>query len=71
MILNEKQYAITITHLKEFQEAFAEVYAYDTSTANLNEQMRRQLHLDSINSQIETLKQEIQEYQKLKSDSLA
>jgi HTH-type transcriptional regulator / antitoxin HipB len=70
MILNEKQYAITKAHLKKFQEAFAEVDVYDISTANLNEQMRRQLHLDAINSQIETLEQEIQEYQKLKTGKI-
>ncbi len=70
MILNERQYAITKAHLKKFQEAFAEVEAYDASTANLNEQMRRQLHLDAINNQIETLEQEIQEYQKLKTGKI-
>jgi HTH-type transcriptional regulator / antitoxin HipB len=70
MILNERQYAITKAHLKKFQEAFAEVDVYDISTANLNEQMRRQLHLDAINSQIETLEQEIQEYQKLKTGKI-
>jgi HTH-type transcriptional regulator / antitoxin HipB len=67
MILNERQYSITKAHLREFQEAYAEVNAYDTSAANLNEQMHRQLHLDAISSQIETLEQEIQEYQKLKN----
>ncbi len=66
MILNERQYSITKTHLREFQEAYAEVDAYDISAADLNAQMRHQLHLDAINSQIETLEQEIQEYQKLK-----
>jgi HTH-type transcriptional regulator / antitoxin HipB len=70
MILNERQYAITKAHLKKFQEAFAEVEAYDASTADLNEQMRRQLHLDAISSQIETLEQEIQEYQKLKTGKI-
>jgi ribosome-binding protein aMBF1 (putative translation factor) len=70
MILNERQYAITKAHLKKFQEAFTEVEAYDASTADLNEQMRRQLHLDAINSQIETLEQEIQEYQKLKTGKI-
>jgi HTH-type transcriptional regulator / antitoxin HipB len=70
MILNERQYAITKAHLKKFQEAFFEVDVYDISTANLNEQMRRQLHLDAINSQIETLEQEIQEYQKLKTGKI-
>jgi HTH-type transcriptional regulator / antitoxin HipB len=67
MILNERQYSISKTHLREFQDAYAEVNAYDTSAADLNEQMRHQLHLDAINSQIETLEQEIQEYQKLKT----
>ncbi len=70
MILNERQYAITKAHLKKFQEAFFEVDVYDISTANLNEQMRRQLHLDAINSQIETLEQEIKEYQKLKTGKI-
>ncbi len=70
MISNERQYSITKTHLREFQEAYAEVDAYDISAADLNEQMRRQLHLDAISSQIETLEQEIQEYQKLKSGKI-
>jgi HTH-type transcriptional regulator / antitoxin HipB len=70
MILNERQYAITKAHLKKFQETFAEVEAYDASAADLNEQMRHQLHLDAINSQIETLEQEIQEYQKLKTGKI-
>jgi HTH-type transcriptional regulator / antitoxin HipB len=70
MILNERQYSISKTHLREFQDAYAEVNAYDTSAADLNEQMRHQLHLDAINSQIETLEQEIQEYQKLKTGKI-
>jgi HTH-type transcriptional regulator / antitoxin HipB len=70
MILNERQYGLTQSHLGKFQSTAVDLAAKARAALDLNEQMRFQTHLDAIQSQIETLQQELQEYQKLKTDKI-
>jgi HTH-type transcriptional regulator / antitoxin HipB len=70
MIFNERQYGITQAQLRKFQAAIAETTANAASETNLNQQLRYQVHLDALNSQIESLEQELKEYQKLKTGKI-
>jgi hypothetical protein len=63
MIKNEKQYAITKKKLKNFQDAL-ELIASSNEDHN---SLGYRLKFDSINSQMEDFKNEIAEYEKLKS----
>jgi HTH-type transcriptional regulator / antitoxin HipB len=66
MIFNERQYGITQAQLRKFQTAVQKLAASEVPNADLNNQLRHQAHLDSMNSQIESLQQELQEYRNLK-----
>lgn len=70
MILNERQYGLTQAHLKKFQANAADLAANAESATDLNQQLRYQVHLDALQSQIETLQQELQDYHKLKTDKI-
>jgi HTH-type transcriptional regulator / antitoxin HipB len=70
MIFNERQYGITQAQLRKFESAVADISTNAASATNLNQQMRYQAHLDALNSQIESLQQELQEYQKLKAGKI-
>jgi HTH-type transcriptional regulator / antitoxin HipB len=70
MIFNERQYGITQAHLRKFESAVADIVTNAASATDLNQQMRYQAHLDAMNSQIESLQQELQEYQKLKAGKI-
>jgi HTH-type transcriptional regulator / antitoxin HipB len=70
MISNERQYAITCSELKKFQASLEEIDRKSLSTMDFNEQMRHKLYLDALSSQIESFKEEIEEYERLKSGTV-
>ncbi len=67
MILNETQYDLTKASLEHFQDSVTEIAAYEPAIDNLNEQLRRQLHLDAAQSQVAILVAEIAVYEQLKT----
>jgi HTH-type transcriptional regulator / antitoxin HipB len=70
MIFNERQHGITQAQLRKFEVAVADIATNLALATDLNQQMRYQAHLDAMNSQIESLQQELQEYQKLKAGKI-
>lgn len=70
MISNERQYAITKSELKKFEASLAELVTKSPSTTDFNDQMRHQLYLDALNSQIDSFNEEIEEYERLKSGTV-
>jgi HTH-type transcriptional regulator / antitoxin HipB len=70
MISNERQYAITCSELKKFQASLAEIEQKNLPAIDFNEQMRHQLYVDALNSQIDSFKKEIEEYDRLKSGTV-
>jgi HTH-type transcriptional regulator / antitoxin HipB len=70
MIFNERQHGITQAQLRKFEVALADIATNAALATDLNQQMRYQAHLDALNSQIESLQQELQEYQKLKAGKI-
>jgi HTH-type transcriptional regulator / antitoxin HipB len=70
MISNERQYSITRAELKKFAVSLAELETKSPSTMDCNDQMRHQLYLDALNSQINSFKEEIAEYERLKSGTV-
>jgi HTH-type transcriptional regulator / antitoxin HipB len=70
MILNERQHGLTQAHLRKFQSTAADLAQAVVLADSPNQKLRAQAHLDAINSQIETLQQELQEYQNLKSGNI-
>lgn len=69
MILNERQYGITKTKVKEFKQAIAKLSDSHQPT-DINEQIRYQAHLDTLNSQLEEFQEEIREYEELKKGDI-
>ena len=69
MILNERQYGITKTKVKEFTEAIAQLNDRPNSE-DINEQIRLQAQIDALNSQLEEFQEEIVEYEQLKQGSI-
>ena len=69
MILNERQYGITKTKVREFEEAIAKL-SNSPQPESLNEQIRHQAHLDTLNSQLEEFYEEIKEYEELKKGDI-
>lgn len=69
MILNERQYGITKTKIKEFERAKAEL-SHSPEPETLNEQLRRKAHLNILNSQLEEFYEEIAEYEELKKGDI-
>jgi ribosome-binding protein aMBF1 (putative translation factor) len=65
MIQNERQYKITQTKLREFEDAIAELKTLPAPTTR-NEQLDYQLYFNAFTSQIEEFKEEIAEYEQLK-----
>lgn len=65
MILNERQYLITRTKIKEFESAIAEL-SNQTPSDDLNEQILDQATLDGLESQLEEMREEVEEYERLK-----
>lgn len=69
MILNERQYGITKTKVKEFEQAIAKLNS-DRQPTDINEQIRHQAHLDTLHSQLEEFLEEIKEYEELKQGNI-
>jgi len=69
MILNERQYGITKTKVKEFEQAIAKLRDSPEPT-DINEQIRHQAHIDILNSQLEEFQEEIKEYEELKKGDI-
>lgn len=72
MIKNEQQYQISLDWLRRFEQSLAE---FDRNDQLKDKQTRWQLHRDSYQSQVDELKLEIAEYERLitcdKSQSIA
>ncbi|MDJ0743690.1 MAG: helix-turn-helix transcriptional regulator [Xenococcaceae cyanobacterium MO_167.B27] len=69
MILNERQYGITKTKIKEFEQAKAKL-SNSPVPENRNEQLRQKAHLDTLNNQLEVFRREIKEYEELKKGDI-
>ena len=69
MILNERQYGITKTKIKEFEEALAKLNS-NPIPETINEQLRHQAHIDIVNSQLEEWNEEVKEYEELKKGEI-
>lgn len=69
MILNERQYGITKTKIKEFEEALGKLNS-SPIPETLNEQLRHQAHIDIVNSQLEEWNDEVREYEELKKGDI-
>lgn len=67
MIKNEKQYGITRNKLKKFQEAHDVIL----ETQKDVDPLLLKVQLDSINSQMDTLKREIEEYEEVKEGKIS
>lgn len=62
MIANERQSSITRAKLKQFEMALAELKTQSTSAMDANDLLKHQLYLDAIESQIDSFKAEIADY---------
>lgn len=69
MILNERQYGITKTKIKEFEQARAKL-SNSPVPENRNEQLRHKAYLDTLNNQLEVFRREIKEYEELKKGDI-
>jgi ribosome-binding protein aMBF1 (putative translation factor) len=69
MILNERQYAITKAQIRKFELALMKVQESEIPK-DLNGQLRRQNHLDALESQLEEMHEEVEEYEKLKAGKI-
>lgn len=69
MILNERQYGITKTKVKEFKQTIAKLNN-SPKPADINETIRRQAQLDTLNSQLQEFQEEIAEYEELKKGNI-
>jgi ribosome-binding protein aMBF1 (putative translation factor) len=69
MICNERQYSITKAKIKKFELAIADLNSKELPS-DLNQQLRYQAHLDALNSQLEELYEEVQEYENLKQGNI-
>jgi len=63
MIENEKQYKITKNELKKFKKSLKMLFKSDNSNIH---PLLYQVQFDSIESQIQEFKKDIEEYKKLK-----
>jgi HTH-type transcriptional regulator / antitoxin HipB len=69
MILNERQYAITKAQIKKFELVLAQVKNSEIPK-DINGQLRRETHLDVLESQIEEMREEVEEYERLKAGEI-
>jgi len=67
MISNKRQYSNTQKQLEKFNSVLDDLKNNVETAQDLNQQIRHQVHLDAVNSQIESLEEEISEYEQLKS----
>ena len=69
MIFNERQYITTKARINEFGKAIAKLENNEDSP-DANQKLRKQVHLDALNSQLEVLQEEITEYEALKTGDI-
>lgn len=69
MIFNERQYITTKARINEFGKAIAKLESSEDSP-DPNQKLRKQVHLDALNSQLEELQEEIAEYEALKTGEI-
>jgi HTH-type transcriptional regulator / antitoxin HipB len=69
MILNERQYLITRTKIKEFESAIAELITQPPPD-DINERILDKATLDGLQSQLEEMREEVEEYEKLKAGKI-
>lgn len=69
MIYNERQYNITKKQIKKFELAIAELSSHQPLDDE-NQKLRYQTHLDALNSQLEELREEVEEYENLKEGDI-
>jgi DNA-binding XRE family transcriptional regulator len=69
MIFNERQYITTKARINEFGKAIAKLETNEDSL-DPNQKLRKQVHLDALNSQLEELQEEITEYEALKTGDI-
>jgi ribosome-binding protein aMBF1 (putative translation factor) len=69
MILNERQYLVTRTKIKEFESVISELSTQPPSD-DLNEQILDQATLDGLESQLEEMREEVAEYERLKAGEI-
>jgi HTH-type transcriptional regulator / antitoxin HipB len=70
MIANERQYSITKAKLNKFETALAELETQSKSAMDANALLKHQLYLDALKSQIDAFKEEIAEYERLRSGTV-
>jgi hypothetical protein len=66
MILNNRQYVTTQAKNYEFIKAIANLESNE-DLSDPNQNLRKQAHLDALNSQLEELQEEIVKYEALKT----
>jgi transcriptional regulator with XRE-family HTH domain len=66
MIKNEKQYQVTRSRLQDFGEALEQLM-HNTDL----EELQKRLHVNAIESQVESFKREMLEYEELKKGSVS
>jgi hypothetical protein len=64
MILNEHQYINTKAKVHDFRRAIANLESNEDSP-DPNQKLRKQVHLDALNSQLEKLQEEMTEYESI------
>jgi hypothetical protein len=69
MIFNECQYITTKARISEFGKAIAKLEISE-DLPDPNQKLRKQVHLDALNSQLEELQEEITEYEALKTGDI-
>jgi ribosome-binding protein aMBF1 (putative translation factor) len=69
MILNERQYAITKAQIKKFELVLSQVKNSEIPK-DINGQLRRETHLDGLESQLEEMREEVEEYERLKAGEI-
>lgn len=69
MIFNERQYNITKKQIRGFELKLAELQNI-TPPDNRNQKLRHQAHLNALNSQLEDLRIEVEDYENLKKGKM-
>jgi polyhydroxyalkanoate synthesis regulator phasin len=66
MIFEERKYTVTKAKINEFEKAIAKL-ENSRNSPDHNQNLRKQVHLDALNSQLEDLQEEIVKYEALKT----
>jgi hypothetical protein len=66
MLSNEHQYTTTKSKIDEFVRAISKLKNSDDSLDG-NQNLRKKVHLDALNSQLDELKEEIVAYESIKT----